>query len=185
MQGKRTKKGFAYLIVWIFVGLVGAVTAAPTAGLAQSNEQLEIAKGREAMGRACTGCHRNVLGVVGFQRKSREQWRDTVYSMIGRAAQIFPEEIEPIAAYLTANFGPDSPPPVQAGLAEPLPDTEGRSILLESCQQCHDLAMATVITGAQDDWNTTVSRMISYGATVTPEEQATLVDYLNSLSSPR
>lgn len=45
--------------------------------------------------------------------------------------------------------------------------------------------MATVITGAQDDWNTTVSRMISYGATVTPEEQATLVDYLNSLSSPR
>ena len=184
-------------MVWIAVGLVGSGVAAPVAGLGQSNEQLEIAKGREAMGRTCTGCHRNILGVVGFQRKSREQWRDTVYSMIGRGAQILPDEIEPIASYLVANFGPNSAPPasrtetsgstpaVQGGLAQQLPDSEGRSILLSKCQQCHDLEMATEVTGAQDDWNTTVSRMVSYGAIVTPAEQEILIAYLNGWTQSR
>jgi len=42
-------------------------------------------------------------------RQSREQWEDTVYSMISRGAPIFPEEIDVIVDYLGEVFGPDTP----------------------------------------------------------------------------
>ena len=38
--------------------------------------------------------------------------------MIQRGAAVFPEEIEPITAYLSKNFGSDMPPPINVNTAD-------------------------------------------------------------------
>jgi 3-oxoacyl-ACP reductase-like protein len=137
--------------------------------------------------------------MVRVQKKTAAQWRDTVYSMIGRGGHILPDEIEPITAYLTANFGPDSRPAAAAGqapgapapagaaasLAQQLPEAPGKAILVRTCQQCHDLKAATTRITQQDSWDSIVGRMLSLGARMTPEERQELVRYLGSLAEAR
>jgi len=79
-------------------------------GLAQGNLSNNVPQGNE--GRAlvaelCTKCH-NLDEVVRL-RQSREQWANTVYSMVGRGAPIFPDEIDVIIDYLSEVYSPTSP----------------------------------------------------------------------------
>ncbi len=195
MQGRRKGKKILSLIVGISVGLTGyplAGMAAPVSAAAQSKEPLEIDKGREAVGLACVQCH-NLRGIQ-TQRKSAENWRDTVYSMIGRGALILPEEIEPLIMYLVANFGPNSPPPSlptqtsggsrsESGTVEQqLPEADGKSILLRNCQQCHGLELVIARPGSRDDWTKILDRMVTYGTKLTQVEQKKLIEYLVGLS---
>ena len=64
---------------------------------------------------SCTGCH-NLKSTV-HERKNRAGWNKTVADMVQRGAQLFPEEIEPITAYLAKSFGPDVPKPVNVNTA--------------------------------------------------------------------
>jgi hypothetical protein len=50
-------------------------------------------------------CHTNILRMLQVHTKTPQQWRDTVYSMISRGAQVMPGEIEPVTAFLAANAG--------------------------------------------------------------------------------
>src|SRR5438105_8855766 len=161
-----------FLAVWISLGVVSAA--------AQS--QADIDKGRVAVGQACVQCH-NLRGIQS-QRKTAEQWKDTVYSMISRGGMILPDEIDAITAYLVANFGPNSPKPSLSNqtAAQQLPDAEGRAILQRSCTQCHDLQTAIGKTASHDEWTQIVSRMVETGARLTPAEQQTLVQYLTGLA---
>jgi cytochrome c5 len=164
---------------------------------AQTDQQAQIEKGKTAVGRACVACHGNILSMVQFQRKTADKWRDTVYSMIGRGGHILPDEIEPITAYLTANFGPNSPPPspstrpqvgtqaVPGGLAQQLPEGAARAVLVQNCQQCHDLQVVVSKNATPDEWKEIVARMITLGAKVTPPEQEQLVQYLTGLAGSR
>jgi mono/diheme cytochrome c family protein len=160
-----------FLIAWISIGVAGAA--------GQSKEQADIEKGRVALGQACVQCH-NLRGIQS-QRKTLQQWRDTVYGMIGRGGMILPDEIEPIAAYLGATYGPNSPrtpPPAQ----QQLPASEGRAILQRSCTQCHDLQTAIGKSASQQEWTDIIVRMVGAGASITPTEQQTLVQYLTTLT---
>ncbi len=163
-----------FLAAWISIGVVSA----------GAQSQADIEKGRVAVGQACVQCH-NLRGIQS-QRKSPEQWKDTVYSMISRGGMVLPDEIEAIAAYLVANFGPNSPKPslsTQApGGAVQLPDAEGRAILQRSCTQCHDLQTAIGKTASREEWGQIIGRMAETGARVTQAEQQTLIQYLIGLA---
>src|SRR5262245_20021050 len=159
-----------FLLAWISVTVVAAA--------AQSREAADVEKGRVAVGQACVQCH-NLRGIQS-QRKSAQQWRDTVYSMIGRGGMIMPDEIEPITAYLAANFGPNSPRPTAS--AQQLPDAEGRVILQRSCTQCHDLQNALGKAVSRQEWTEIIARMVGAGANVTPADQQTLIQYLTTLT---
>ena len=159
-----------FLIAWISIGVAGAT--------AQSKEQADIEKGRVALGQACVQCH-NLRGIQS-QRKTQQQWRDTVYSMIGRGGMILPDEIEPISVYLAATYGPDSPR-TPAAAQQQLPATEGRAILQRSCTQCHDLQTAIGKSVSQQEWTDIITRMVGAGASITPTEQQTLIQYLTTL----
>jgi mono/diheme cytochrome c family protein len=62
-----------------------------------------------------------------------------------------------------------------------LPEGEGREILLNACSACHEVKEVTKFQGTYgvDEWRDLVKSMIVYGAQVTAEEEAILVDYLN------
>ena len=54
-----------------------------------------------------TSCHNLQKTVV--SRKSAQEWEKTVYDMIRRGAQIFPDEADQIVKYLATSFPPGKP----------------------------------------------------------------------------
>ena len=170
-----------------------ALAAAPGAAQApaQNRDQQALGeKGKIAVGQACMACHS--MNQLGLHRKTADQWRDTVYSMIGRGAQIFPDEIEPLTVYLTQIFGPTVPRTARTAAATPqapggagavLPDGDGKTLLTQRCVRCHNLQMATGQPGrSEQDWRQIITRMADvYGATVTQAERETLIKYLAAL----
>ena len=70
-------------------------------------ELLPPGEGRELVLTSCASCH-NLKSTV-HERKSRAEWAKTVNDMILRGAPIFPEEIEPITAYVSRAFGSTVP----------------------------------------------------------------------------
>jgi cytochrome c2 len=150
-----------------------------TARLSAAQDNAEaMKKGTEAIGKACQACHGNIARMLQVEHRTAAQWRNTVFSMIGRGAHIFPDEIDPLVAFLTASHGP-STASSPASAARVLPAGDGKSILERACQLCHSLETATK-TGPRD-WPTVVSTMATYGAAVTPAEQKTLIEYLQKL----
>jgi cytochrome c5 len=107
--------------------------------------------------------------------------------MISRGAQLTPQEIVPLVAYLTATYGPDSPSPVAMSKsekgteitdAEHLPAGAGRQVLSRTCVRCHSLSLVTGARKSEVDWETTVARMTSFGAKLSPTDRQTLIQYL-------
>jgi len=168
--------------VWMAADVQGTGMAAPLPAAAQDSQQLQIEKGRMAVTQLCVGCHNGIMRMLEIREKSEEEWRDTVHSMIGRGAQILPDEIEPITAFLVANAGQGRPqassPASPAGAGQSA--TEASAILTRRCEQCHDLERATTRTSSED-WPTIIDRMMSLGASLTPAEQRTLLEYLTGL----
>jgi cytochrome c5 len=169
-------------VAWIF--LVWILTDHRQAGVepirfvtTQTNEPLKVEKGRETIGQTCVPCHADIMRVIQLHTKSADEWRDTVYSMIGRGAQVLPDEIEPVAVFLAANGGRK---PI-ATLGPRLPEAEGKTILERSCQRCHDLTVATT-RPASEAWPAVVAKMVTYGAVVTSEDRQKLIEYLNGLA---
>jgi len=68
---------------------------------------LPAANDRELVLNSCGSCHN--MRVVVDARKSRADWGKCVNDMIQRGAPLFPEEIDPIVAYLSKAFPPDLP----------------------------------------------------------------------------
>jgi cytochrome c5 len=177
MQGRRAGK--IILLMSLVVWIVGAA-AVPVA--AQGGDQAQIEKGRTAVGQICAACHNNIARMIQIHKKTADQWKDTVYSMIGRGALILPEEIGPLTAFLAATAGPNSRPaasPAQTSSAAPA--SEGRAILERTCQMCHDVEIATK-KQATEEWSAVVSKMMTYGVTLTAAEQQKLIEYLNGLT---
>jgi cytochrome c2 len=137
---------------------------------AQNTQQAQIEKGRIAVTAVCTGCHdTGILRIVEVRQKSVDEWRDTVYKMIGRGGHIMPDEIEPITMYLASVRRPQ-----QMDAAG-----EGPAILARRCRQCHDVERATTLPAGQN-WNTIIDRMAALGAALTPAERRALLAHLTT-----
>lgn len=159
------------------------MVAAPVAGAAQSSQQSQIEKGRVAVTQICVGCHANgggIMRMLEVRQKSEEEWRETVYRMIGRGAQVLPDEIEPLTAYLASTTRRVRPQGAPATTTQAGPGTEADAILARRCQRCHDLETATR-KPASEEWPAVIDRMIRLGAAVTGAEQQTLIAHLIGL----
>jgi len=55
---------------------------------------------------------------------------------------------------------------------------DGASLMQSRCSVCHSTDRITSAHKTADEWNTTVTRMISHGAQLNTTEEQTLVDYL-------
>ena len=168
MKASGRARNILLLTLWIVVAPL------PVAG--QDAQQAQIEKGRVAVTQVCIGCHGaggGIMRMLQVREHSVDEWRETVYRMIGRGAQVFPDEIEPIAAYLATSGRRGRP------LAAS-PAGEGNAVLTRRCQQCHDVEKAAT-KPASEDWPAVIDRMITLGASITPAEQKTLIEYLAGL----
>ena len=203
MRGRRKRNRILSLIVcnlvvWISAAGLSREIAAQAPASAPSDQQAQIAKGRQVVAQVCAACHTTIVRMVEVHKQSAEQWKDTVYFMISRGAQIMPDEIEPVVAYLAATSGRGRPAITQtlgggrgggrgggqpdAGGAGPqTPEAEGRAIHQRTCQQCHELATASTKL-ASENWNAVITRMMAYGARLSATDQQKLIEYLNELA---
>jgi mono/diheme cytochrome c family protein len=141
------------------------------APLAAQTERIE--KGRQVVAQVCATCHTTIGRMVQVHKQTPEQWKDTVYFMISRGAQVMPDEVEPVVAFLAATAGSNS----AAGRGRQTTEVDGGAILQRTCQQCHELATASKKLDSEE-WDAVVTRMMSYGARLTPADRQKLIDYL-------
>ena len=145
---------------------------------AQPAPTLPPGEGRELVASVCTGCHG--LNTIVQIRDGAGGWRQFVNYMILKGAQVSVHDTDTIVAYLTASFGPNSPPaagaPPAAVLA--LPAGTGKELLEGRCVTCHDLTRVVASRRQKADWDAVIANMVVRGATATPEEQRTIVAYL-------
>lgn len=68
--------------------------------------------------------------------------------------------------------------------AEPAPEGDGAALLEERCTVCHGLDRTTSALKTREEWEQTVTRMVSKGAELNEEEQAILITYLAETYGP-
>ena len=167
----RTLLTATFLLGLALIGTQYVGMASPAQ--ATTSQSQVVSEGRNIFGQACIQCHG--IGHIMVKGKTEEGWRDTVYSMISRGAQMMPDEIDPLIAYLAATYRPDSAAPAAEGAT--LPDEAGRVILDRTCTACHVLELVTSSRKSRTEWQETISRMISFGAELTDDERQTVEDY--------
>jgi len=160
------------LVVWISVSLDAQ------GGRATQDKATQVEKGRQVVAQACTTCHTTLVRMVQVHKQTAEQWKDTVYFMISRGAQVMPDEIEAVTAFLAETSGGG-----RSGARGPGQQTtagDGAAILQRNCQQCHELATASNKLDSEE-WVAVISRMTAYGARLTSADEQVLIGYLNGL----
>ena len=199
MKTNRTARNVLLIALWIVLvwtaaEVQGTGMAAPLPVAQQNSQQSQIdqiEKGRATVAQVCVGCHAGIMRMLAVAEKPREEWRDTIHSMIGRGAQVFPDEIEPLTEYLVASAGrgrQEASPAPRAGAGRPGAAATGRgpleveanAILEQRCQLCHDIELATT-RPASGGWDTVIDRMVTLGASVTFAERQILTEYLTAL----
>jgi mono/diheme cytochrome c family protein len=158
------------------VGALFVAAALCAAGTTSAQDRDAEEKGKAAVGQACVQCHN--LRPVMLQRKTAEKWRDTVFGMIGRGAQVMPDEIEPIVSYLAASFGPQVPLQSPAPSTATLPEGPGRAVLMQRCASCHALDVVSGTRRSSEQWVETLKKMRALGATLSAEEEKVVTAYL-------
>jgi mono/diheme cytochrome c family protein len=163
------------LVVWISAASLSRGLAAQVSAGAQSDRAAQVEKGRQVAAQVCAACHTTFVRMVQVHKQTAEQWKDTVYFMISRGAQIMPDEIEPVTAYLAATAGGN----VQTGRGRQTAEADGGAILQRSCQQCHELAVASKKSDSED-WSEVITRMMTYGAKLTPADRQKIIEFLSA-----
>jgi cytochrome c5 len=159
-------------------GFAALLLAAAAPLHAQTGPALPPGEGRDIVATACTQCHG--LTTIMAIRDGSGGWRQFVNYMILKGAQVSEREADTVVQYLTANFGPNSPPAAGAAPAvlAPLPPGTGKELVEARCVTCHDLLRVVASRRQKTEWDGIVVNMINRGATATPEERQTIVAYL-------
>jgi mono/diheme cytochrome c family protein len=181
-----------------------APAAPPAPKPAPAKVELPDGNGKPIATEYCQDCHR--LTNLTKSHKSKDDWAETVQTMVDRGARIPPENVDTLVQYLAQNFPPKTDAPATDAQSAPssvaaaapvdasapaaapaapgqakkveLPDGDGKSIAVENCQVCHRLTNLVKAHKSLDEWHDTVQLMIDRGANIQPEQIDTLVHYL-------
>lgn len=126
-------------------------------------------EGKVILDRACGACHR-AASVGLYHYPTRAQYAEVVSRMIAKGAEVSEQEAAVLTDYLFKNLA-----------AKPAPEvnTAGRAILERACTGCHNLnGIENYSYDSEEPYRELVSTMVSYGATLTDAEKATLIQYL-------
>lgn len=143
---------------------------------AQGGSPFPDGPGKEIVSVACTQCHGP--SVFTQLRMGENAWRAQIYDMILRGAQITPADIDTAAKYMAKSYGPGVPFPGQQPVQVTLADGAGKPLVEGGCALCHGLDRVTDTKRTKEQWQLIVNRMMFFGAPITQDQEATVVDYL-------
>jgi cytochrome c5 len=167
-----TRRVLALVSAWVAV--VAAVLsaqqpAAPAPQGEKSSQQIAFERFQRAervMNMSCSvsGCH--TVRPIQTAAKDQEGWTQTVDAMIAKGAKLEkPEDKDILIEYLVQQHGP-------------LPEGEGRAILLNTCTICHDLQRVRTRRATPEGWKELLEEMIFEGAPLSDENIPILLVYL-------
>ena len=131
--------------------------------------QLDPDQGRDILNRSCTMCHD--MRRIETQAMDSEAWLATINQMLDNGAELSTIEQLILLDYLVRNHGP-------------IPDGDGRDLLLNRCTVCHDLERIREHRGTPELWRDAVQAMLNEGAYLTDPEYAILIEYLSEHFGP-
>jgi mono/diheme cytochrome c family protein len=139
--------------------------------------------GKEIVSVACTQCH----GPSVFMqlRMGDVAWRNQIYDMILRGAQVGPNDIDTAVKYMVANFGPGVPFPGAKPVQVSLPDGQGKELVEGGCALCHGLDRVAATGRTKEQWQIIVNRMAYFGSPVSGDQVTQVVDYLSTSFAPK
>ena len=77
-----------------------------------------------------------------------------------------------------------APAPPAASVRGTLPDAKGKPVVMRICGECHGVETFSQSRMSRQEWSKTVDDMVERGASGTPEEIRTVVDYLAQYLGP-
>ena len=143
----------------VFAASGSAVAEAP-ARPAQESEP-----GERIMNSSCVNaCHS--VRVIQTQAMTPEAWGKTVENMIGMGAKVSKEEVPVLVQYLAQHH-------------PPVPDGQGKQILLNICTMCHDLGRIRLGRRSPEEWEETLVSMLNEGAPLSEQDFPVIHAYLS------
>lgn len=173
-----TRRVLGVLSVWCAVTAIAVAAqqpaAAPPAGQ-KSEQELRferLQRGSRVMNASCgvSTCH--TVRAIQTSAKDEAAWKQTVQAMIDKGAKVAPEDVPFLTEYLTRFHAP-------------LPEGEGKAIVLNICTICHDLERVRTHGGTVEDWFDLINAMIGEGAPLTDEQIPVVLKYLATNFPPR
>jgi cytochrome c5 len=158
------------LVAVTVVPVVNAVNALNVVnGAGQSGQEPD--KGEQIQNGSCgTTCHD--LRPIQTQALDKDGWTKIVSAMVDKGAQVKPDEVPVLVAYLVKSHGP-------------LPDGAGKLILLNTCTLCHELDRVMRQGGTREEWEETLSAMLNEGAMLSEQDFPVLLAYLAKNFKPQ
>jgi cytochrome c5 len=120
-------------------------------------------RGEQIQNASCLGCHD--MRPIQTQALDKDGWTKMVTSMVDKGAEVKPEDVPVLVDYLVKTHGP-------------LPEGQGKTILLNTCTVCHDLGRVRTQGRTPEDWNDILGTMLNEGAMLSEQDYPVLLAYL-------
>lgn len=142
---------------------VGATMICAAIAFAAGQDATEGSKAERIVNISCTTCHD--LRKIQTQALDAEAWTKVVNSMIEKGAKVEKSDVPTLVNYLEDSYGP-------------LPEGEGKAIVLNKCTVCHDLKRVRQHFATPEDWVDTLNAMQNEGLMISDDELLTVLKYL-------
>ncbi len=160
------------------MALLGCNTTAPNSNVASNAS----AHGGEIMKTQCLTCHGDDL--IQQQRLNKAGWTREVEKMMRWGAEVKDADKEHLVEYLAANY-PQRPfskelPTAPAPAVDATVIARGKTLFEGKCLTCHGDDLTKQQRLSKTGWTKEVEKMVRWGAEVTDDEKAVLVEFLNA-----
>jgi cytochrome c5 len=126
--------------------------------------QEEARTGEQIVNASCTGaCHD--MWPIQTAAKDEAAWAQSIENMLAQGASLTDEEWAPLMEYLVRYHGP-------------MPDGEGKDIVLNTCTICHDLTRIKRSRHTPEEWQGILIAMLNEGAPLPDQDFPTVLLYL-------
>jgi cytochrome c5 len=122
-------------------------------------------RAERVMNASCSASNCHTTRPIATAAKDEAGWNATVDAMVEKGATLTPADRDVLIEYLVRYHGP-------------LPDGEGRSILLNTCTLCHDLQRVRTRRMTIEGWKELLDEMIAEGAPLSDDQIPILLTYL-------
>jgi cytochrome c5 len=147
------------------VFLVASALATCALVFAASGRAQESEPGERVMNASCVGACHNVRPIQ-TAAMTPEAWGKTVATMIDKGAKVSKEEVPVLVSYLAEHHAP-------------VPEGQGKQILLNICTMCHDLGRIRLGRRSPEEWEETLVSMLNEGAPLSEEQFPIIHAYLS------
>jgi cytochrome c5 len=144
-------------------GLWVAATAMLAAIALAAGQDDSSSKAEKIVNTTCLSCHD--MRPIQTKALDADGWKKIVDSMIDKGATVNKGDIPMVVSYLEDNFGP-------------LPEGNGKAIVLEKCTVCHDLKRVRQHLASPEEWADTLNSMENEGLMLSEEEFGIVLRYL-------